>query len=224
MIHIIKSCFFSQWHRQLGRNKSEYQREGGHTSRIYDLLVASPDALHPRRPRGSQSGGRKEVTKDFQRGQKTPWVPTLTNWNSSADSIRTFSWGIGRLWLVKKKMKVSLARTTLVNIPDKYNIVWRDNSSCVQTHEKNSGNAVCRLGTIIQSILLCPIRSQHSLDHLKMVRWELVPTAGAFLPVLENFRHAFSPDPTDCPWVSEDGCSTTELQPRRLVGAIRPLN
>ena len=23
--------------------------------------------------------------------------------------------------------------------------------------------------------------------------------------VLENFRLAFSPDPTDCPWVSEDG-------------------
>ena len=27
---------------------------------------------------------------------------------------------------------------------------------------------------------------------------------GALLPVLENFRPAFSPDPTDCPWVSED--------------------
>ena len=25
-----------------------------------------------------------------------------------------------------------------------------------------------------------------------------------FSPVLENFRSAFSPDPTDCPWVSED--------------------
>ena len=30
---------------------------------------------------------------------------------------------------------------------------------------------------------------------------------GALSPVLENFkfRPAFSPDPTDCPWVSEDG-------------------
>ena len=26
----------------------------------------------------------------------------------------------------------------------------------------------------------------------------------AFPPVLENFRRAFSPDPTDCSWVSED--------------------
>ena len=28
--------------------------------------------------------------------------------------------------------------------------------------------------------------------------------AQALLPVLENFRHAFSPGPTDCPWASED--------------------
>ena len=25
------------------------------------------------------------------------------------------------------------------------------------------------------------------------------------MPVIENSRPAFSPDPTDCPWVSEDG-------------------
>ena len=50
------------------------------------------------------------------------------------------------------------------------NIVWQDNSCLIQTHEKNSGNAVCQLGTIIQSIFLCPIRSQHSLDHLEIVR------------------------------------------------------
>ena len=28
---------------------------------------------------------------------------------------------------------------------------------------------------------------------------------GAFPPMLENFRRAFSPRPTDYPWVSEDG-------------------
>ena len=28
---------------------------------------------------------------------------------------------------------------------------------------------------------------------------------GALPALLENFRRAFSPDPTDCPWVSEDG-------------------
>ena len=28
---------------------------------------------------------------------------------------------------------------------------------------------------------------------------------GAPSPVVENFRRAFSSDPTNCPWVSEDG-------------------
>ena len=31
------------------------------------------------------------------------------------------------------------------------------------------------------------------------------PPPGALSPVLENFRHVLSPDPTDCPWVSEGG-------------------
>ena len=84
--------------------------------------------------------------------------------------------------------------------------VWRDNSCCVRTHEKNSGETVHRLGTIMQSIFLCPIRSQHPLEFLEIVWWELVP--GALLSVLKNFRPAFSPDPTDCPWVSGDDEST----------------
>ena len=50
---------------------------------------------------------------------------------------------------------------------------------------------------------LCPIRSRHPLEFLEMVRWESVPR-GSFARN-ENFRPAFSPDPTDCPWVSEDG-------------------
>ena len=32
---------------------------------------------------------------------------------------------------------------------------------------------------------------------------------GAFPPVLENFCRAFSPGPTDCPWVSEDETKTS---------------
>ena len=50
---------------------------------------------------------------------------------------------------------------------------------------------------------LCPIRSRHPLEFLEMVRWEAVPR-GSFARN-KNFRPAFSPDPTDCPWVSEDG-------------------
>ena len=34
--------------------------------------------LHPRRPRGGQSGGRKGATKVFKHRRKSPWVPTLT--------------------------------------------------------------------------------------------------------------------------------------------------
>ena len=51
----------------------------------------------------------------------------------------------------------------------------RDNGLRVRTHKKNSGETVRRLGTIIQSIFLCPIRSQHLLRFLEIVRWESVP-------------------------------------------------
>ena len=34
---------------------------------------------------------------------------------------------------------------------------------------------------------------------------------GALSPVLENFRRAFSLDPTDCPWVSEDDSYVTRM-------------
>ena len=37
---------------------------------------------------------------------------------------------------------------------------------------------------------------------------------GALSPVLENFRRAYSLDPTDCPWVSEDGVPRTRLPPQ----------
>ena len=39
---------------------------------------------------------------------------------------------------------------------------------------RGSQTAVRRLGTIIRSIFLCPIRSQHSLDRLEMVWWDSV--------------------------------------------------
>ena len=66
----------------------------------------------------------------------------------------------------------------------------RDNSRRVQTHEKNSEETVRRLGTIIQSIFV-PHQEPASA---------IIFGNGS---VLENFRPAFSPDPTDCPWVSE---------------------
>ena len=73
----------------------------------------------------------------------------------------------------------------------------RNNSRRVRTHDKNSGETVRRLSTIIQSIFLCPIRSQHPFEFLEMFGESRYP--GALSPVLENFRRVLSPDPTNCP-------------------------
>ena len=51
----------------------------------------------------------------------------------------------------------------------------RDNKRRVRAHEKNSGDTVRRLGAITQSFFLCPIKSQHLLDRLLIVRQESVP-------------------------------------------------
>ena len=67
---------------------------------------------------------------------------------------------------------------------------------------RGSQTAVRRLGTIIRSIFLRPIRSQHSLDRLERSGESRYP--GPLPPILENFPRAFSPDPTDGPWASED--------------------
>ena len=80
--------------------------------------------------------------------------------------------------------------------------LWRDNSHCVQTHKKNSGETVRWLGTIIQSIFYA--QSGASI-HLTVWKWSSESRYPGALPtVLENFHYAFSPSPTDCPWVSED--------------------
>ena len=79
----------------------------------------------------------------------------------------------------------------------------RDNSRRVRTHEKNSGETVRRLGTIIQSIFCAQSGAGIRLNFWKWSGESRYP--GALSPLLENFRPAFSPDPTDCPWVSEDG-------------------
>ena len=78
----------------------------------------------------------------------------------------------------------------------------RVNSRRVRTHEKNSGDAVRRLGTIIQSIFCAQSGASIRLTVWKWSGESRYP--GAFPPVLENFCRAFSPGPTDRPWVSED--------------------
>ena len=79
----------------------------------------------------------------------------------------------------------------------------RDNSRRVRTHEKNSGETVHRLGTIIQSIFCAQSGAGIGLNFWKWSGESRYP--GALPSLLENFRSAVSPDPTDYPWVSEDG-------------------
>ena len=79
----------------------------------------------------------------------------------------------------------------------------RVNSRRVRTHEKNSGDAVRRLGTIIQSIFCAQSGASIRLTIWKWSDESRYP--GAFPPVLENLCRASSRGPTDRPWVSEDG-------------------
>ena len=117
------------------------------------------------------------------------------NWIASADSIRNVFRVIGSsfVWLGK--------------LGERTGQLWRDNSrrDGVRTHENNSGETVHRLGTIIhcQSIFCAESGASIRLTVWKCSCESRYP--GALPPVLENFRRAFSPGPTDCPWVSEDG-------------------
>ena len=68
----------------------------------------------------------------------------------------------------------------------------RDNSGRVRTHEKNSGETVRRLGTIIQSIFCAQSGAGIHLNFWKWSGESRYP--GALPPLLENFHPAFSPD------------------------------
>ena len=67
--------------------------------------------------------------------------------------------------------------------------LWRDNSRCVRTHEKNSGYAVPQLGTIIQSIFCAQSGTSILLTVWKWSGESRFP--GALPPMLKNFRRAF---------------------------------
>ena len=61
-----------------------------------------------------------------------------------------FSSSVVPLFLVRKVENKSSPCTQ--KLGERTGQVWRDNSRRVRTHEKNSGETVRRLGTIIQSI------------------------------------------------------------------------
>ena len=69
--------------------------------------------------------------------------------------------------------------------------VWRDNSRHVQTHEKNSGETVRRLGTIIQSIF---VPNQEAASAWIFGNSSVkVGTQGLFRPYLKTFVLPFLP-------------------------------
>ena len=64
------------------------------------------------------------------------------------------------------------------NLDERTRQVWRENSRRVRTYEKNS-RCCLPIGQNNIKPFLCPIRSQHSLDRLEMVRWESVPRSSS---------------------------------------------
>ena len=108
-----------------------------------------------------------------------------------------------RFWQVRKIENKSFPCTH--KLGELTGQMWRDNSRRVRTHKNNSRETVRRLGTIIQSIFCAQSGASIGLNFWKWFGKSQYP--GALPPVLENFRSAFSPDPTDCPWVSEDAFS-----------------
>ena len=136
------------------------------------------------------------------------WIPVVSSSLYFWKSVFSFRVDSILKWRVYIKQKVSWLHAFLWCMSQTSRD--RDNSRRVRTHEKNSGETVRRLGTMIQSIFLCPIRSQHSLDRLEMVRWESVPRG--FSAVLENLRRAFPPGPTDRPRRTNKKHSFSRLQ------------
>ena len=130
------------------------------------------------------------------------WIPVVSSSLYFWKSVFSFRVESILKWFrrVFIKLKVSWLRAFLWCMsPTSRN---RVNSRRVRIHEKNSGDAVRRLGTIIQSIF----RAQSGAS-IRLTVWKWSGESrypGVFPPVLENFRRAFSPGPTDCPWVSED--------------------
>ena len=128
------------------------------------------------------------------------WIPVVSSRLYFWKSVFSFQVDSILKWRVYIKLNVSWLRAFLWCMSQ----TSRDrvNSRCVLTHEKNSGDAVRRLGTIIQSIFCAQSGASIRLTVWKWSGESRYP--GAFPPVLKTFRRAFFPGPTDRPWVSED--------------------
>ena len=147
---------------------------------------------------------------------------SLYNWKS------VFSFRVDSIlnWRVYIKLKVSWLRAFLWCMSQKSRD--RVNSRRARTQEENSGETVRRLGTIIQNIFCA-----QSGASIRLTSWKWSGESryqGAFPPVLKMFLRAFSPDPTDRPWVSKDAFSNdcnrlgTDRQVFLIVGLVARKN
>ena len=136
------------------------------------------------------------------------WIPIGSSSLYFWKSVFSFWVDSNLKWRVYIKLKVSWLPAFLwcMSQTSRGRVI----SGCVRTHEKISGDAVRRLGTIIQSIFCAQSGASIRLTVWKWSGESRYP--GAFPPVLENFCRAFSPGPTDRPWVSEDGSHITCYQ------------
>ena len=128
------------------------------------------------------------------------WIPVVSSSLYFWKSVFSFRVDSILKWRVYIKLKVSWL-CAFLRCMSQTSRDWV-NSGRVRTHEKNSGDAVRRLGTIIHSIFCAKSGASIRLTIWKWSGESRYPRA--FPPVLENFRRAFSVCPTDRPWVSED--------------------
>ena len=101
------------------------------------------------------------------------WIPVVSSSLYFWKRICSFRVDSILKWRVYIKLKVSWLRAILCCMSQTN--CDRVNSGHVRTHEKNSGDAVLLIGHNNTKRFLCPIRSQHLLDHLEMVWWQSVP-------------------------------------------------
>ena len=123
------------------------------------------------------------------------WIPVVSSRLYFWKSVFSFQVDSILKWRVYIKLKVSWLRAFLWCMSQ----TSRDrvNSRCVLTHEKNSGDAVRRLGTIIQSIFCA-----QSGASIRSTVWKWSGESrypGAFPPVLKTFVAPFLPAPLTAP-------------------------
>ena len=126
------------------------------------------------------------------------WVLQIQAWVYFWKSVCSFRVDSILKWRVCIKLKDSWQRAFLWCMSQ----TSRDRVNSELTPITNSRKELRRSCSPIGHNNTKHFLSQHSLDRLEMVRWESVPTG--FPACAENFRRAFSPGPTDGPWVSED--------------------